>query len=239
MTRGASFRACVLSRARRKLPLVDSPDRHPVLLVHGMWKSHTAFNHLSRFLRARGFQVHALDLVPSDGGLGLEKLGEQVAAYVETHLPAAVPLDLVGFSMGGVVSRYYVQRLGGLARVRRLVTVSAPHHGTAAAYLSNKPGSVQMRPNSPLLAELNRDIAMLERIDVTSIWTPLDLIIVPPESSRLPLGREVLVAAPLHGLMIHDPRALRAVTEALSAPLTASARPPPSQRGASPPGAPG
>ncbi len=121
--------------------------------------------------------------------------------------------------MGGVVSRYYVQRLGGVERVRRLVTVSSPHHGTAMAYLMGRPGVVQMRPGSALLADLNGDLAALEHVDLTSIWSPLDLMIVPPNSSRLPVGREVLVAAPLHALMIRDPRALHAVAEALSAPL--------------------
>jgi triacylglycerol lipase len=176
---------------------------------------------MARYLRERGFEVHALDLIPSDGTARLDELAAQIAAYVEAHLPPAAPLDLVGFSMGGVVSRYYVQRLGGATRVRRLVTISAPHHGTATAYLSRRPGGMQMRPGSAFLAELNGDLSALERLDVTTLWTPLDLMIMPPESSRLPLGREVLVAAPLHALMLHDPRALRAVAEALAAPLRA------------------
>src|SRR5262249_57307730 len=106
----------------------------------------------------------------------------------------------------------------GAAWVRRFVTISSPHYGTATAYLSRKPGVLQLRPDSPFLAELNGDLAALDRVDVTSMWTPLDLMILPPQSSRLPLGREVLVAAPLHALMLHDPRALRAVAEALTAP---------------------
>lgn len=211
------------------------PDRHPVLLVHGIWRSGATFGRMSRYLRERGFAVHAIDLVPSDGTVGLEALASQIAAYVDAELSPGSALDLVGFSMGGVVSRYYVQRLGGVERVRRLVTVSSPHHGTATAYLTRRPGGVQMRPESPFLAELNGDLAALERVDFTSIWTPLDLMIVPADSSRLPLGREVLVAAPLHGLMLHDPRALRAVAEALSAPLSDRAGPPASSdRSASP-----
>ncbi len=192
--------------------------------MHGIWKSGAAFGRMARYLRERDFEVHPLDLIPSDGRATLETLAAQIAAYVDANLPPAAPLDLVGFSMGGVVSRWYVQRLGGAARVRRLVTISAPHHGTATAYLSRRPGGVQMRPGSPLLAELNGDLSALEHLDVTTLWTPLDLMIVPAESSRLPLGREVLVAAPLHALMLHDPRSLRAVAEALAAPLRA--RPP-------------
>jgi triacylglycerol lipase len=62
-------------------------------------------------------------------------------------------------------------------------------------------------------------VSALSRLDVTSLWTPLDLMILPAQSSRLPIGREILVPAPLHALMLHDPRAIRAVAEVLAAPL--------------------
>lgn len=203
----------------RNLGAVSPTDRHPVLLVHGIWKRGAAFDRMSRHLRDRGLEVFTIDLSPNDGAAELPVLAEQIAAFVAERIPPDAPLDLVGFSMGGVVSRWYVQRLGGIERVRRLITISSPHHGTATAYLSRKPGARQMRPESPLLAELNREVDALARLDVTTLWTPLDLMIVPSESSRLPVGREVLVAAPLHALMLHDPRALAAVAEALAAPL--------------------
>lgn len=210
------------------MPEIDPAprDRHPVLLVHGIWKTGAAFRSMSRYLVERGFTVHTIDLVPNDGRATIPALAEQVASFIERTLPAGEPLDLVGFSMGGVVSRYYLQRLGGAARVRRFVTISSPHHGTLTAYLRRLPGAVQMRPNSALLRELNEDVDSFGGVDVTSIWTPLDLMIMPPHSSRLPggLGREVLVAAPLHALMLHDPRSLRAVAEALSAPLGSARR---------------
>lgn len=190
-----------------------------MLLVHGIWKTGAAFRTMTRYLKQRGFSAHTIDLVPNDGSATIPALAEQVAAFIERTFPAGGPLDLLGFSMGGVVSRYYLQRLGGLRRVSRFVTISSPHHGTLTAYLRRLPGALQMRPDSALLRELNEDVAALGEIDVTTMWTPLDLMILPAQSSRLPIGREVLVAAPLHALMLHDPRSLRAVAEALSAPL--------------------
>ncbi len=210
--------------ARQALPVQPSepsqpPARRPVVLVHGIWKSGASFARMAKHLAARGLAPHAIDLVPSDGSAEIATLGAQLAAFVARVVPPGADFDLVGFSMGGVVSRYYVQRLGGHARVRRFVTLSSPHHGTATAYLSRLAGARQLRPESALLAELNADLGALAKLDVTTIWTPLDLMIVPADSSRLPIGREVLVAAPLHALMLHDPRALRAVADALVAPL--------------------
>ena len=194
-------------------------DRHPVLRVHGIWKTHATFRRMSRHLTERGFTVHGIDLVPNDGRAGIDELAAQVAAYVEATFPAGSPIDLIGFSMGGLVTRYYVQRLGGIERVRRFITISAPHHGSRWAYLRKLPGYLHMRPDSPLLQDLNNDVAALSKLDFTSIWTPLDLMILPPVSSRMPVGEEVLVAAPLHALMLEDPRSFKAVVAALSAPL--------------------
>ena len=43
--------------------------------------------------------------------------------------------------MGGIVARSYVQRFGGIERVRRFITISAPHRGTYVAYaMGNKGG---------------------------------------------------------------------------------------------------
>lgn len=200
----------------------DAP-RHPVLLVHGIWKTGKTFARMSRHLAACGIEAHTIDLSPNDGSAPLEELAAQLATHADRTFPAGAPFDLVGFSMGGLVSRYYLQRLGGIERVRRFISISSPHHGTLTAHLKGLRGCVQMRPGSDFLRALDGDVASLDRLDVTSMWTPLDLMILPPESSRLPVGREVLVAAPLHALMLHDPRALRAVATALAAPLGARA----------------
>lgn len=174
---------------------------------------------MARYLTERGFTVHGIDLTPNDGRAGIDELAAQVAAFVDATFPEGAPIDLIGFSMGGLVSRYYVQRLGGLARVRRFITISAPHHGSQWAYLRKLPGYLHMRPESDLLNDLNGDLASLMKLDFTSIWTPLDLMIMPAVSSRLGVGEEVLVASPIHGLMLEDPRCFRAVAAALSAPL--------------------
>ena len=105
-----------------------------VVLVHGIWDSSRIFLLMARFLKMHGFAALAPDLTPSNGDLSLEQLAAQVAAYVETYIPAGEQVDLVGFSMGGLVSRYYVQRLGGIERVRRLITLShsAPGNSVGA-----------------------------------------------------------------------------------------------------------
>lgn len=195
---------------------MGNPSKNPVLLVHGIDDTQAVFTSMVQYLRDRGWPVHCIDLVPHNGDVGLDQLATQIQRYVESALPPKQLLDIVGFSMGGLVSRFYVQRLGGLQRVQRLVTVASPHNGTWTAYFRWNAGAAQMRPGSPFLTELNQSVQDLEQVSVTSLWTPFDLMIVPPPSSRLPVGEEITLPVLAHPLMLTDPRSLSAIAAALS-----------------------
>jgi pSer/pThr/pTyr-binding forkhead associated (FHA) protein len=58
-------------------------------------------------------------------------LGEAIEGWRVT-----APVTIVAHSLGCLVSRYYVERLGGKARVERLVLMGGPHLGTPAALAS-------------------------------------------------------------------------------------------------------
>ena len=113
---------------------IENQQRNPVLLIHGIDDTRAVFQKMAVHLVLQGWSVYSLDLVPNNGNVGLDKLAKQIADYVTATFAPEQCLDLVGFSMGGIVSRYYVQRLGGINRVQRFITISSPHHGTVAAY---------------------------------------------------------------------------------------------------------
>ncbi|GAB1541570.1 alpha/beta fold hydrolase [Scytonema sp. NUACC21] len=194
-------------------------QKNPVLLIHGIFDTGRVFDRTISFLQQKGLTVHDLDLVPNTGRIGLDSLAQQVADYIEKTFEPQQAIDLVGFSMGGIVSRYYVQRLGGINRVQRFITISSPHHGTWIAFCNQGVGCIQMRPDSPFLQDLNRDVAMLEQLDFTSIWTPYDLMIVPANSSEMPVGRNVMVPVLTHAWMLTDSRSLTAIAKALTTPV--------------------
>lgn len=193
--------------------------RNPVVLVHGITDTFALFKTMTNQLERSGWKTYGLDLLPANGDCGLDQLAKQLAEFIEANLLLDQSFDLVGFSMGGLVSRYYLQRLGGIDRVQRFVSISTPHKGTIAAYLSQRPGCLQMRPNSDFIQDLNRDVEMLDRINFTSIWTPLDGIIVPANSSVLPVGESIQIKVPLHAWMVTDKRSINLVAEALGRPL--------------------
>ncbi len=198
--------------------------RNPVLLIHGIWDTGAIFAQMAHHLTQRGWSVHTIDLVPNNGDAPLEHLAEQVHHFAR-HTFGTQPFDLVGFSMGGIVGRYYVQRLEGINQVQRLVTLSSPHNGTFTAHGYFRPAGEQMRINSPFLRDLNRDLGQLQQIDFTSIWTPLDTMILPASSSVLPIGRLIKLWIPLHAWMVSDIRGIQTVERVLAKPFRGQEQP--------------
>lgn len=196
-----------------------SQSRNPIVLVHGMWDTAAVFAKLQPFLESQGYTVYSLDLVPSNGNAPLEVLAEQLEQFIDRTFKPGQAIDLLGFSMGGIVSRYYLQRLGGIDRVQRFVTVSSPHNGTTMAEFAFLPGGQQMRVGSLFLQDLNRDIDRLSQLQFTSIWTPMDAIIVPAASSQVAVADNQKVLVPWHKWMVYDRRSLNAIAKAFNQPL--------------------
>jgi len=195
------------------------PQRNPVLLVHGLNDTNSIFQKMRNYLTQEGWSVYSLDMIPCNGDGRLQDLAQQVAEYINVNFAPEQPLDLVGLSMGGIVSRYYLQRLGGIKRVQRFITLGSPHNGTLLAYCSGRLGCVQMRLDSELLQDLNSDAAMLEQLNFTSIWTPYDLMIVPAKSSEMSMAKNVQLPILSHAWLTTDPKGIKAVAEALAAPI--------------------
>src|ERR671918_2471944 len=93
---------------------VEAPARRPVLLIHGLDDTARGLRPMFDFLVARGWRdVQAIELTPNDGSSGLIALAEQVdrAARVLVERTAAREIDVVAFSMGALVARYWMKRL--------------------------------------------------------------------------------------------------------------------------------
>jgi triacylglycerol lipase len=198
---------------------VSALASRPVLLVHGIWDTGAKLQNLRRAIEHRGRVVETIDLVPNDGRAPVRALARQVAARVEALRVASghTRIDLVGFSMGALVSRTFIQREGGREAVRRFVSISGPHGGTLDAHALPYEGARDMRPGSALLTDLASDPDPWGEVEVHVFYTPFDLMIVPPRSSELRGARTTTkIPVPLHRLMIVAPRATRAVAELLA-----------------------
>ena len=170
---------------------------------------------MARYLRADGWNAYTLSLRPNWGQVGLEDLARQIDDFVERTFSKGQKIDLIGFSMGGLACRYYVQRLDGIVRVQHFVTLSTPHEGTWLAHLLPNLAGRQMRPRSAFLQDLASDSGRLAQVHFTSVWTPLDLLVVPARNSRVEGARNIRMWVALHPLMVRDARCFRTVAAAL------------------------
>lgn len=211
--------------------LVDrSPDRPGlVLLVPGYGGGTESLAGLAERIRAAGREAVVVRL-PGDGTGDLRQQAEALDRAVSE---TAGPVDLVGFSAGGVVVRLWVQEHGGEARARRVVTLGSPHQGAriAGSAASALPGACptacqQLVPGSRLLAELASPVP--NPPEWLSVWTADDQTVTPPEAAHLPGAVNVELqsvcptARPGHGGLPTDPTVTRLVLDALGpAPLAA------------------
>ncbi|MEM9264013.1 MAG: alpha/beta fold hydrolase [Cyanobacteria bacterium P01_F01_bin.13] len=190
-------------------------NKPAVVLVHGLWNTVNIFWRLRPYLEDRGWAVHTVGLMPNNGDISIEQQAHQLNAFIELSIEAQKTFYLLGFSMGGLVSRYYLQRLGGLPRVRRFVGVAVPHYGSTLAWFRWNVGGKQMRPGSLFLADLNRDMKQLSTCRPLSLWTPYDLLVLPAHHCCLPVGESRRLPVPTHNRMLWDEQSLAAIAQGL------------------------
>jgi triacylglycerol lipase len=122
-----------------------------VVLVHGIFDNGAIFRRLAGVLADAGHRCWVPALEPADGRTGIEDLAAKLHAYIDRHLGSDAELALVGFSMGCIVSRQYLQMRDGVRRTKAFFAISGPHEGTLTAYLYPGQGAKDLRPGSQLL----------------------------------------------------------------------------------------
>ncbi len=201
-------------------PQPAKPKVERVVMVHGIFENGEAFSSLKKRLEYHGIECYVPKLKPADARGGLENLAQGLQRDIEKKFGTEEPFGMVAFSMGGLVSRYYLQELGGADRCESLMTISTPHHGTKVAYAYPSRGAQQMRPGSEFLKTLQASEEKLSDIPIVSYRTPLDLIILPTESSvwERAENRSHLVA--MHPMMLHTKSVLDDIEKRLTYPIT-------------------
>ncbi|MGA8112022.1 MAG: alpha/beta fold hydrolase [Actinocatenispora sp.] len=191
-----------------------------IILVHGLVDNGSIFTILRRALRRRGFsRVMSMNysLLTNDVPTAAANLGD----YLEELCAATgdTKVRLVCHSLGGLIARYYIQRLGGDSRIEVLVTLGSPHQGTQLARFVPLRLAEQLRPGSDLLGELDRPVARCGT-RMVAIYSPMDEVVVPGRNARIDhpdLGAlNVPVPAVGHQSLPVHPRVIDTVCEALT-----------------------
>jgi len=175
----------------------------PVLLVHGVLCNAGVWARFARFLCRQGIDgVYSLSYGPPLASI--ETFAAQLAAKLdeivaETNAPSVA---IVAHSMGGLVTRAYLRR-HGRAKIARVLTIGAPHHGSMFAWFFPGVSLAQMRPGNDWLAELSR--TRLDRaLRFVSLWSWHDSMVAPQTSSELPGAVDVVLRGIGHNALLGD-----------------------------------
>jgi triacylglycerol esterase/lipase EstA (alpha/beta hydrolase family) len=181
----------------------------PVVLVNGTFANQIdSWNAISPLLKNNGYCPFTFNY----GGVyfngQLSSIGHVAASAGELRdevdrvlaQTGASQVDIVGWSQGGMMPRYYLKYLGGASKVHRLIGLSPSNHGTTAgglATLANAiPGAVDVMSagcpactdqfkGSAFLTDLNAGGETVAGVSYTVIQTRYDDVVTPYSSAFL------------------------------------------------------
>jgi triacylglycerol lipase len=199
-------------------PGAEHQPAPPLVLVHGLFDSPRVFDPLKRLLKGRRDPLLIPDLPLRLGITPVETSARLLGHHIQTAFGAAEPIDLLGFSMGGVIARTWIQLMGGHRRTRRFLSLGSPHQGTLTALPWPRrllAGVADLKPGSPLLRRLDADLSALEGIGCSSYCSAFDLMVVPGWRAVLPVGPTRLLPVWSHPQLLRHPAALGPLVEDL------------------------
>jgi len=238
----------------------------PVVLVHGLaskaatWAEYTKPGGYLAAIGLRGFAVGDGQaegkMLMGDPTQPLEETktiaqnAEELARYVAgvKRATGAHTVDLVAHGMGGLVSRYYIDRLMGDRDVAQLIMLGSPHGGTSCASLPASlgfylPATLELRP--AYLAEVfNRQITrrhgvpfhllagnpIIDSFKAPCTATPSDLVVSRPSVAAVtaPISEAPLLHTDMTGSerIFKDFVAPRLLRQAGEFPAEADPQPP-------------
>ena len=186
------------------LPLAGGATTPGVVLVHGFVCNRGLWNPWMRELRVRGVPFVAVNLEPVFGSIDhYVQIIEDAVARVERA--TGTPVVLVGHSMGGVAIRAWLARFDADARVRRVLTIGSPHHGTWLARFGHTINGRQMRLNGAWLAELVLREPPARYAKFSCYFGHCDNIVFPAASGTLPHAENIHVPGTAHVHMTFNP----------------------------------
>jgi triacylglycerol esterase/lipase EstA (alpha/beta hydrolase family) len=195
---GANDPTCVPSSAHPR----------PVVLVNGTFADQiTSWNAISPLLKNQGYCVYTFMYgVSAPSGLNgtgpVAASASELSTEVDAVLTAtgASEVDIVGWSQGGMMPRYYLKNLGGAAKVHTLVGLAPSNHGTTLLGIftlsdlllgdggllgSSCAACADQHAGSPFLTALNAGGDTVSGVDYTVIETAYDEVVTPYTSAFL------------------------------------------------------
>ena len=200
-------------------PAQAATARTPVVFVHGFLGDSSNWAAAITLFRAAGYSSDELytydynwagDNIVNARGLGT--FVDQVRSRTGHG-----QVDIVNHSMGGLVTGWYVNELGGQPKVRHVASIAGANHGTTAAYACIAFTSCQqMAPGSSFIRTYTAGDETPGDTLYATWYSPCDGVILPYTSTPLSGARNNFVLCQNHLGYLVDPFVLTAVRQFLA-----------------------
>ena len=192
--------------------------RNPIILIHGLWNTSDIFSSITLKLDEIGIEYFAPTLNHEFGRTSIVVLTNLLNDLILEKFGYEKELDILGFSMGGIIGRYWIKKFNGYKRTRRFITVGSPHKGTLLSQLVPKypfKGISEMKINSPFLRDLSKSDYLLHGINCISFFTYWDLMVFPGWRANLNTGEKISLRIYKHKNLVRNQEAVERIMSRL------------------------
>ncbi len=189
-----------------------------LVLVHGLWDEPSVFDRFVGYLQTEDLSIFIPHLEHEGGRVCLKNLAIELDHLILDRFGTDEFIQLIGFSMGGLISRIWLQQMGGASRTSSFISVGSPHRGTFTAQLFPTKlfcGIAEMKRGSALVKELNRETHLLKSVRCISFYCRWDLMVFPGWQAVLPIGKHFASPVFTHKDLITHHRSLEILAEAI------------------------
>lgn len=113
----------------------------------------------------------------SNGSISIIDLARQLDKFIkEIRLTKKEKIRIIGFSMGGLISSYYLKFINN-KKVDKFCTLCTPFYGTSWAnyFFKSRQGLIEMRPKSIFLSKLNKK--RLKKVIQRDFYSQRDFVV--------------------------------------------------------------
>ncbi len=191
-------------------------NKRPIFLIHGLWNNPKLFDKLIKKIKEDDYELFRPHLPHKYGKTSLRHLANDLDSRIEELVGPQIEIDIVGFSMGGLISRYWLQNHNGFLRTKRFFSIGTPHFGTFTAQMIPSflmPGIAEMKRGSKFLSTLNNDLSSLQKVECISFFTKWDLMSFPGWQAKLSIGNSYPLPVLTHKELITNSSSLDILAE--------------------------
>ena len=179
----------------------NSPCKTPIILVPGYHMNRWSLLPLQYYLYRCGFEnIWAINnpMRKDDILVFADELHAKVEQYYEQC--GHQPIMLIGHSMGGLISRHYMEKYG-TEKIRGQISFGTPYRGTKTYRLAKGKQGKQFKPGSEVC-----NITTAPKVPHLIIWSTRDWVVVPSPNGHLDNSNEMVITDAGHlGMLVSVP----------------------------------